>query len=129
MANPRGIPSAYNRRGRKKKAPPPARNAHIYRDLRDEAIKVDVGAMEVTVDPGPDGDLGTDDDKVTVAPKKSTAKKAAEAVKKVLSPKKAKPDVSMDNTKDELLKAAKKMKLDVPKSATKAEILTAIEDA
>ena len=39
-------------------------------DPSEKGIKVQVGVMEATVDPGDDGELGTDDDEVTIKPKK-----------------------------------------------------------
>lgn len=42
---------------------------------KDDPLKVQVGVMEATVDPGKDGQLGTDDDKTTVKPKPKTPAK------------------------------------------------------
>ena len=43
----RGIPAAFNQRGRKRMAPPPSRNAHVYRDLRKEKAKAEEAKEEV----------------------------------------------------------------------------------
>jgi len=46
---------------------------------QDDPLSVDVGAMSATVDPGPDGQLGTDDDETTITPKKKSRKKKSKS--------------------------------------------------
>jgi hypothetical protein len=48
----------------------------------EKKVEVDVGAMTVTVEPGEDGELGTDDDEVDITPKKRSRKKAKKGGKK-----------------------------------------------
>lgn len=43
-----------------------------------KSVTAEVGAMEATVSPGDDGELGTADDKTTIRPVKKAAKEAAE---------------------------------------------------
>ena len=40
-------------------------------------VEIDVGVMTATVEAGSDGELGTEDDTVTITPRKKTKKKKA----------------------------------------------------
>ena len=83
-------------------------------------LKVEVGVMVASVSPGKDGKLGTQDDKVTIKPKKVMPKKKA-------APKKA-PLFNKDMTKAELIAVAGKMQVKgLTMKKTKAEILTALK--
>jgi len=62
---------------KKKEAPKPREPKE---EPRDEPLEVEVGAMKATVDPGEDGKLGTEDDKVKISPKKE--KKSRKSRKK-----------------------------------------------
>ncbi len=44
-------------------------------EKQDEPIKVEIGDMEATIDPGKDGELGTKDDVVEVKPKPKKSKR------------------------------------------------------
>jgi hypothetical protein len=81
----------------------------------DRKVEVDVGAMKVTVTPGPDETFGTPDDKVVIKPKK--AKKA----------KKAAPLFDKKSTVADLKALAAKNGIEVSSKAKKAEILTLLE--
>lgn len=106
----RGVPSAFNRRGRRKLAPPPDRKAHVYRDLSaDEEAP-----------------------KPKAAPKPPPAPEPEPAPAPEPEPEPTvdnEPEVSMKNTKAELLAVADAMGLDVNEDMVKREILAAIESA
>jgi hypothetical protein len=63
--------------------------------------------------------------KAVAAPKAPPKAVAAPAAPKEAAPEEAKPDVSMENTKAELITAAKSLGLDT-KGLTKAQLLAAI---
>ncbi len=44
-------------------------------EKRDEPIKVDTGTTETIIDPGKDGELGTEDDEVSTKPKNKKGKR------------------------------------------------------
>lgn len=106
---------------------------------KEPEVKVEVGAMTATVTPGPDGELGTADDKVEIkpTPKPKAKKKAAKpkakkpAAKKKAAPKpRPVPKFDKDMTKEQLLKVAAKMKVTGLKMRdTKADILKALRKA
>jgi len=79
--------------------------------VKDRKIKVDVGAMEVTITPGPDQVFGTADDTHVIKPKK-----------------RAKKLVSSKMTVAELKALATKHKITLPAKARKAEIISYLED-
>ena len=82
---------------------------------KEPQVEVKVGAMTATVSAGPDGELGTADDKVEIKP----------------TPK-PKPALKFDKsmTKEQLLKVAAKMKVKgISMKDTKANILKALKKA
>lgn len=52
------------------KVVPDAKPELVGDKAEEKAVRVEVGIMEATVTPGPDGEFGTEDDKVEVKPKK-----------------------------------------------------------
>lgn len=69
-----GLPEWYQAGRRKKQdAAVPKPKLEVVPDApKEPEVKVEVGAMEATVKAEPDGELGTEDDQVSIKPKKKS---------------------------------------------------------
>lgn len=55
--------------------PVPEPKSKASPETEEKSVEVDVGVMTATVEAGEDGELGTDDDEVTIRPKTKKAKR------------------------------------------------------
>jgi len=121
----RGIPKALSRRGRKKMAPPPRRDAHVYRDLHEPAPE-----PEPVVVPEPEpAPLPEPEPAPLPEPEPEPPAPEPEPEPEPVDPRydeDGEPKWTMDNLKAELLDAAEILGVDVDSGDTKQEILDAI---
>jgi len=103
----RGVPYAFHRRGRKNMRPPVQRDSHVYRDMSAE----------------------TEEEAPAPVPEPKPEPKPEPVVLEDEPTAEEEPELSMKNTKAEMLAVAEAMGLDLDENMVKKDILAAINDA
>lgn len=92
----------------------------------EDEIRVPVDEVEVVVKPGKDKKFGTDDDEVTVEPKKASFKPPEPAPEPAPENEPARPEYDMTWRKPDLIALADSV--GVPSDGTKSEIIEALDE-